>query len=231
MMPTARERPEPPPLYAIADLSALAPRPIPEAVAEMAEAGISWIQIRAKDLAGAALYRLVEETGRRLEGSGVRLWIDDRADVAALLPVAGLHLGQADLPPGAARVVAGLAGAGLWIGLSTHTARQVRAAAADPEVDLVAVGPVFPTTGKARPDPAVGLEFVAAARRATAKPLVAIGGIAPDNLAGVLAAGADAVAVLGAICRGDVKRNAARLLAAVAEAAASSEPGRRESAG
>lgn len=198
-------------IYAIADVEALHPVPLPAAVRDMAAAGIRWIQVRAKQLPGGELCRQVEACCRILEGSGVRLWVDDRADVAALFPVAGLHVGQTDLPPAAARKVIGDE---MWIGLSTHDEGQLRAADADPEVDVIAVGPVFPTTGKASPDSVVGLDFLRRARSLTAKPLVAIGGIDAGNVAGVIAAGADAAAVIGAVCRGDVRANARRLIAA-----------------
>lgn len=205
-----------PRIYAIADAEALEATPLPAAVAEMAAAGVRWIQVRGKRLAGSEWYPALEGCCRALEGSGVELWVDDRADLAALFPgaVAGLHLGQADLPPGAARRVVG---PGVRLGLSTHGEEQLAAAAADPEVDVVAVGPVFPTTGKDRPDPVVGLDFVRAARARTGKRLVAIGGIDAGNVAAVLAAGADAAAVLGAVCRGDVRANCRRLLAAAGE--------------
>jgi thiamine-phosphate pyrophosphorylase len=146
-----------------------------------------------------------------VEGSGAALWIDDRADLAALFPVAGVHVGQTDLPPEAVRRVVG---GGMWIGLSTHDEAQLAAADADPDVDVVAVGPVFPTAGKERPDPVVGLDFVRRARARTAKPLVAIGGIGAESVRAVLEAGADAAVVLGAVCRGDVGKNARCLLAA-----------------
>ena len=199
------------PIYAIADAAALRPTPLPEAVALMAECGIRCIQVRGKDLAGRAWHDVLEGCVRVLAGSGVELWVDDRADVAALFPVQGLHLGQADLPPEAARRVVG---AGVRLGLSTHGEKQLAAADADPEVDVIAVGPVFATTGKARPDPVVGLSFISRARARTAKRLVAIGGIDAGNVAEVLAAGADAAAVLGAVCRGDVRANCRRLLTA-----------------
>ncbi len=204
-------------LYAIADAEALHPRPLAAAVAEMAAAGVRWIQVRGKRLSGREWYPALEACCRALEGSGVELWVDDRADLAALFPVQGLHLGQADLPPAAARRVVG---GGVRLGLSTHGEAQLAAADADPEVDVIAVGPVFPTTGKERPDPVVGLDFIRRARARTAKRLVAIGGIDAGNLAAVLAAGADAVAVLGAVCRGDIGDigdigvNCRRLLAA-----------------
>jgi thiamine-phosphate pyrophosphorylase len=216
-----RERPAPPRIYAIADAKALAPLPLAEGVAAIAEAGVRWIQLRAKPpglLSDRDLYREIESSCRRVEGGPARLWIDDRADLAALFPlsqVMGLHLGQTDLPPEAARRTVG---AKLVIGLSTHDAAQVAAADADRQVDLIAVGPVFPTASKDRPQPQVGLDFVTHARGATRKPLVAIGGITTENVSRVLAAGADSAAVLGAICRGGdaraIGRNAAALLAA-----------------
>jgi len=199
------------PLYAIADADVLGSHPLPVAVAEMAESGVRWIQVRAKRLSGSAWYGALEGCCRALAGSGAALWVDDRADLAALFPVAGLHVGQRDLPPAAARRVVG---SGVRIGLSTHDGEQLAAADADPDVDVIAVGPVFPTTGKERPDPVVGLDFVRRARAGTAKRLVAIGGIDESNVAAVLAAGADAAVVLGAVCRGDIRANCRRLLAA-----------------
>lgn len=184
----------------------------------MADAGIRWIQVRAKRLSGGELFRQLDACCRALEGSGADLWVDDRADLAALFPVTGVHVGQRDLPPAAVRRVVG---PGVRIGLSTHGEEQLLAAAADPDVDVIAVGPVFPTTGKERPDPVVGLGFVRWARGRTDKTLVGIGGIGSGNLREVrevLDAGADAAAVLGAVCRGDVKANALRLLAAAEQA-------------
>jgi thiamine-phosphate pyrophosphorylase len=210
------------PIYAIADAEALHPRPLPAAVAEMAAAGVRWIQLRGKRLSGQEWYSALADCCRVLEGSGVELWVDDRADLAALFSVQGLHLGQADLPPAAARRVVGRS---VQLGLSTHDEAQLAAADADPEVDVIAVGPVFPTTGKERPDPVVGLDFVRRARARmprTARRLVAIGGIDAGNVAAVLAAGADAAAVLGAVCRGDIGANCRRLLAAAGLSAQSS---------
>ncbi len=205
-----RQTPRPGRIYAIADAEALGPTPLPEAVAAMAGAGVRWIQVRGKRLSGRDLALAIEGCCRAVEGTGAALWVDDRADLAALFPVAGLHVGQTDLPPAAARTVVGEE---KWIGLSTHNEEQLAAADEDPEVDVVAVGPVFPTAGKERPDPVVGLDFVRRARARTAKPLVAIGGIDAGNVADVLAAGADAAVVLGAVCRGeDVRTACLRLL-------------------
>lgn len=209
-------RPEPGPLYAIADRRALGSTPIPEAVARFAQAGIGWIQIRSKGaLFDAELYRVVEQSCRALEGTDSGLWIDDRADIAALFPVAGVHLGQRDLPPAAARRIVGR---DVWIGRSTHTAAELETADADPEVDVIAFGPVFPTASKREAEPAVGLELLRFARRVTDKPLLAIGGIGPANLAEVLATGVDSAVVLSAVCSGDLDENLARLARALGAA-------------
>jgi thiamine-phosphate pyrophosphorylase len=200
--------PRPGPVYGIADATALGGASPVAAAAAMARGGVSWVQLRAKEASDAELHELAAASARALEGTGALLWIDDRPDVAALVGAAGVHLGQEDLPPAAARRVVG---GGVWIGRSTHDREQVLEADRDPDVDVIAVGPVFATASKERPDPVVGLELVAWARRATRKPLVAIGGIDASNLASVLAAGADAAAVLSALCRGDVEANARRL--------------------
>ncbi len=214
-------RPIAPRLYGIADGDALGLERLPRAVEAMATAGVRWIQIRAKQVSDRVLYGLVENCLARLEGRETSLWINDRPDLAALLPVAGVHLGQDDLPPAAARAVIGRASTRRcgepWIGRSTHDLEQAEAAAADVNVDVVAIGPIFATESKDRPDPIVGLDTLRRVRARVAKPLVAIGGIGAGNLASVLAAGADTVAVLGAICHGDIAGNCKRLLAVAEE--------------
>jgi thiamine-phosphate pyrophosphorylase len=201
----ARERV--PALYAIADADLLGLERVPEAAASMAEHGMRWIQLRAKHAADDELARTVERCLDTLPAD-VTLWIDDRADVAACFALPGVHVGQEDLPPRAARAAVG---ASCWIGRSTHDLVQLAAADADPDVDLIAIGPVFATRHKENPDPVVGLDGVRRARAATGKPLVAIGGIAEDTLLAVLDAGADAAALLGAVCAGDVAANCERL--------------------
>src|SRR5437763_501934 len=205
-------------VYAIADAGVPRAEDPPAAVAGLAGGGVRRTQVRAQRRSGSGRRAALAACCRELEGSGVRLWVDDRADVAALFPVDGVHVGQRDLPPAAARRVVG---ANVKIGVSTHDEGQFAAADADPAVDVIAVGPVFPTTGKEDPDPVVGLSFVRWARERTRKPLVAIGGIDAGNVAEVLAAGADAAAVLGAVCRGgvgEVRANCLRLVIAAGAA-------------
>lgn len=213
----------PPRLYGIADADALAPRRVDQAVREMADAGVRWVQVRAKHASGAELCAMLERVLEAARATETRVWIDDRVDLAAMWPMAGVHLGQNDLPPVAAR---GVLDRPCWIGWSTHNDEQVAQAEADGAVDVVAIGPVFATGSKSPPDPTVGLDGVRRARALTTKPLVAIGGIDDANAGAVLDAGADTVAVIGALCRGSsVARSARRLLQAVGESA----PGIRRS--
>lgn len=175
----------------------------------MLAAGVEWLQLRAKRLGAAELFAGVERLLGSSRDAADRIWVNDRPDVAALVPVLGVHLGQSDLPPQAARHVVG---DGCRIGLSTHSLEQVEQAERDPAVDLVAVGPVFSTASKENADPVVGLELVRRARLATGKPIVAIGGIDGERAGEVLDAGADSVALIGALARGDVGENCRRLL-------------------
>lgn len=203
-----------PRVYALADRDRLGAGSLPEAVEQMAEGGVRWIQIRAKSASDRELAAEVESCCRRLEGADVGLWINDRPDLARLYPVQGLHLGQDDLAPKVAR---GVVGERVWIGRSTHRGSEVDEAEADAAVEVVAVGPVFSTTGKRAPEPVVGLEGVRRARERTSKPLIAIGGIGAGNLAEVFQAGADCAAMLGAVCDGDIQRNCTELVALAQE--------------
>lgn len=212
---TGRARPRPGRVYAIADAGRFSIDRLPAAVADMAEAGIETIQLRAKRLDDDALFRLAEATLAAVAGWGGELWIDDRVDLALALPFAGVHLGRADLSAAEARAL--LPGS-VGIGVSTHDREQLDEAAGDPAADWIALGPIYPTSTKENPDPVVGLAALAALRARTAKPLVAIGGITAGRVAATLAAGADSVAVISAIGDGDVGTNCRRLLAAAGAA-------------
>ena len=181
----------------------------------MAGGGVRWIQIRAKKSRDDELFEDLDACCRALEDSGVEIWINDRPDLAKLHPVHGVHLGQDDLQPLAARSVLTPQ---QKIGRSTHTEAQVRKADADDSVDVIAIGPVFATSSKCDAESIVGIEGVRRARLLTSKLLVGIGGIDENNLDEVLVAGADAAAMLGAICHGEIENNC-RLLVARAEAA------------
>jgi thiamine-phosphate pyrophosphorylase len=196
------------PLYPIADADAVAD------VVALAEAilagGARLLQLRAKHAPTRAFVALARAVKARADRAGARLIINDRADVAALVGADGVHLGQDDLPPAAARA---MLGPGRIIGHSTHDLAQVDAAVRAGGIDYLAFGPIYRTRSKRRPDPAQGIAALAAARARCPLPLVAIGGIGAGEMAAVLAAGADAVAVIRAIAgAADPARVTARLL-------------------
>jgi len=184
-----------PKLYAITDrrLSGLSHA---EQVARLCEGGARAVQLREKQLSAREFYAEVLEALRVARSFGAKLIINDRADVALAVGADGVHVGQDDVPPLAARA---LLGEGRIVGFSTHSVEQASAAARLP-LDYLAIGPVFDTSSKANPDPVVGLEGVRRVRAAVGTlPLVAIGGITAERAPSVLKAGADSVAVIGAL--------------------------------
>ena len=173
----------------------------------LADGGATFVQLREKNLPALNFYR---EAKAATEISGVQIIINDRADVALAVKAAGVHLGQDDLPPEAART---LLGDEAIIGYSTHNIVQAQAAASLP-VDYIAIGPIFRTTTKANADPEVGLNGLRAVRKAIGDiPLVAIGGITPENAPAVIEAGADSVAVISGLLSGDPAAISARFRA------------------
>jgi thiamine-phosphate pyrophosphorylase len=206
-----------PAIYPITD-STLSRLSIPDQVEEMAAAGARLIQIRAKSTApGKFLSDAIEAlaVARRF---GAKLIVNDRVDIAIAAGADGVHLGQSDLPPKYAR---DLLGEDAIIGYSTHDVSQAVEAMREP-IDYIAIGPVFPTTTKADHDPVIGLEIVRSVRQALGNfPLVAIGGITLDDARSVIEAGADSVAVIGAIhakdsaIKGNIQHLLNRLLAKV----------------
>jgi len=123
--------------------------------------------------------------------------MNDRADLALVAEFDGVHVGQDDLLPESVRRIIG---AERWLGVSTHNPEQV-AEADQTSADYLAIGPVFSTSSKEKPDPVVGPEGLRRARSLTRKPLVAIGGITRANAASVIEAGADSVAVISDLIR------------------------------
>jgi thiamine-phosphate pyrophosphorylase len=123
--------------------------------------------------------------------------MNDRADLCLMAEFDGVHVGQDDLLPESVR---GIIGHERWLGVSTHNPEQLIEADLT-SADYLAIGPVFSTSSKERPDPVVGLEGVRRARLLTRKPLVAIGGITRGNAASVIEAGADSVAAISDLLR------------------------------
>lgn len=157
------------------------------------DGGARLIQLRAKHLPSAAFLALCDTLVRGAEPYRASIVVNDRVDLALMSGAAGVHVGQDDLAPLAARQLLGPAAI---VGYSTHTTAQIEAASIEP-VTYVAVGPVFGTHTKATGYEPVGLDLVAAAARLSrGLPVVAIGGITLETAPAVIAAGASGVAVI-----------------------------------
>jgi thiamine-phosphate pyrophosphorylase len=186
-------------------------RAVQECSLALVVAGCTLIQYRNKFGGARQMLEEARELRARL-GEGIRLIMNDRADLCLAAGFDGLHVGQDDLSPASARRIIGteFQGKARWLGVSTHNPEQL-ALADQTSADYLAIGPVFVTSSKANPDPVVGLEGVCRARELTRKPLVAIGGITRANARSVIEAGADAVAVISDLLR-DPRKSAEEFL-------------------
>ena len=168
---------------------------------EIVAGGCTLLQYRNKSGDARVMLEQAREL-RRLSRAGapaphLRLIMNDRADLCLAADLDGVHVGQDDLSPESVRKIIG---PNRWLGVSTHNPEQLQQADLT-SADYLAIGPVFPTSSKDKPDPVVGLEGVRRARALTRKPLVAIGGITRVNAASVIEAGADSVAVISDLIR------------------------------
>ncbi len=210
----------PSPLYAILDRSVARGRDLPGLLDAVLAGGCRLVQLREKTMPLGDLLPLARSLARRCHEVGALLIVNDRADLALAAGADGLHVGQDDLP---ARQARGLLPPGMILGVSTHDPEQARRAVAD-GADYVAVGSIFPTTTKAGFQ-LVGPELIRRVRPEVPVPLVGIGGITAENAPAVLGAGADAVAVISALCAASDPEAATRaFLARIVPGAA--RPGR-----
>ena len=158
---------------------------------DLASVGCTLLQYRNKSGNSLVMLQQARELKTHV-GHSVRLIMNDRADLCLATDFDGVHVGHDDLSPESVRKIIG---PDRWLGVSTHNPEQLRDADLT-SADYLAIGPVFATSSKDKPDPVVGLEGVRRARELTRKPLVAIGGITRANAASVIDAGADCVAVI-----------------------------------
>jgi thiamine-phosphate pyrophosphorylase len=176
-------------------------------VEQLAEGGATFVQLREKKASPRDFYTAAREAIEVARRLGMQVIINDRVDIAIAVGADGVHLGQDDLPPEKARA---LLGANRIVGFSTHNLKQALTASSAP-VDYIAIGPVFQTTTKDKPDPVVGLETIAEIKRSISKPLVAIGGITLEHAKSVIEAGADSVAIISDLYSSeDIARRARR---------------------
>ncbi len=168
--------------------------------------GIKFIQYREKEKPRQRIYEEAIKLRRLTRDFNAVLIINDYADIALAVDADGVHLGQEDLPLNAAREIMGEK----IIGISTHNLEQAKAAEAG-GADYIGFGPIFHTTTKDAGKP-VGIDGLSIVKKNVNIPVVAIGGINLDNIEAAISAGADAVAVASAICRGDSTENAERFM-------------------
>lgn len=159
--------------------------------------GADALQLRDKGMEGGDLFRLAVEMREAVDASGADclFLVNDRADVAVAAGADGVHLGQEDLPAGAARA---LVGAEMILGVSVGTVEEA-VKAREAGADYLGVGPIFPTPSKPDAGKPIGLEGLRGIREEVDLPLVAIGGIDAERVEAVLEAGADGVAVISAV--------------------------------
>lgn len=189
-----------PRLYAVLDVDLCRARQI-EPLALLAaflDGGATLIQLRDKDPSSGARLALADAAVTLARGTGARLIVNDRADLARLSGAAGVHVGQEDLPVEEARRIAG---SDAIVGVSTHDEAQV-AAAVRTSASYIAVGPIYGTASKDTGYTARGLDLVRHAVRASRVPVVAIGGITLERAPEVIAAGAASVAVISDLLTG-----------------------------
>jgi thiamine-phosphate diphosphorylase len=211
-----------PRLYVILDRAAARGRDLGTLLEATLAGGCRLVQLREKEWPSGRLLPLAERLRERCQQAGATFIVNDRVDLALAVDADGVHLGQDDLPPAAARP---LLRHGMILGLSTHSVEQARAAQAAGG-DYVAVGSMFPTGTK--PDfELVGPELVTKLRPEIRVPLIAIGGITLDNVAQVVRAGADGVAVISAVCGAPDPQAATRRFLALIDAARVLTPERR----
>lgn len=182
-------------LCLVTDRGLAAGRSVIDVALAAARGGATMVQLREKDATTRAFVEEARALKAALAPLGVPLAINDRLDVALAIDADGLHVGQDDMPVEAARR---LIGPGKFIGLSITAVDQVLrpdAAAAD----YLGVGPIYAQQTKVDAAAPLGLDGLRRIRGLTGKPVVAIGGLTPDNSAPALAAGADGLAVVSAI--------------------------------
>jgi len=200
-----------PSLYVVLDRAASRGRDLVQVLDAALAGGSRLIQLREKEWPSGRLLPLAERLLAHCRAAGAVFIINDRVDLAVAVGADGVHVGQDDLP---ARVARPLLRPGMILGVSTHSVEQARAAQAD-GADYVAVGSMFPTQSKAEFQ-LVGTGLMRKLRGEIRVPLVGIGGITHANVAQVIEAGADGVAVISAVCAAeDPRASAERFLALI----------------
>ena len=199
-------------LYVIIDRAAAGSRDLPALADAAIRGGADFVQLRDKTASHREFLREAKRVIAVTRRAGVALVINDRIPVARAIGADGVHLGQDDVAIAVARR---RLGPGRLIGKSTHSLAQAFAAQGE-GADYIGFGPIFPTPTK--PDyGSIGTRSIRSVAQSLTIPVVCIGGIDAQNLAEVLGAGADRVAVVRAVCAADDPESAARRLKQIIE--------------
>ncbi len=153
--------------------------------------GIKMVQLREKNITDKELVKIGKDIRGITKGTGTSFVVNDRPDIAAICDADYLHLGQDDISVEDARKIAG----DMKIGLSTHSIEQAQEALKKNPA-YIGFGPVYPTTAKANPDKPVGTDQLNQVLGFSKVPVVAIGGIFPENIQSVINAGARNIAMV-----------------------------------
>lgn len=153
--------------------------------------GIKMLQLREKHLSDKELIKIGKEIRSITKGTSTNFVVNDRPDIAAICDADYLHLGQDDMPIEDARKIVG----NMKIGLSTHSIEQAKEALSQ-NPDYIGFGPIYPTNAKAKPDKPVGTEQLKQVLGFSNVPVIAIGGIFPENINQVIEAGAKNIAMV-----------------------------------
>jgi thiamine-phosphate pyrophosphorylase len=172
---------------------------------ELLAAGIDWVQIREKDLSARELASLTRQAVQAVAKHAphtprARVLVNDRLDVAIAERAGGVHLGEQSLPVAEAKRLIqsaqakGMLANDFLLGVSCHSIDGAKADAAG--ADYIFFGPVFPTPSKQKFGPPQGLARLTEVCRAVSIPVLAIGGITPENAKACLRAGAAGIAAI-----------------------------------
>ena len=206
-------------LYLVTDRNLSLGRSLEEVVSEAVAGGVTIVQLREKDASTGEFVELAFRLKDILRPYNVPLIINDRVDVALAVDAEGLHIGQSDMPY---EIAGKLLGPDKIIGLSVENMDDLLKAN-ELDVDYVGISPVYGTPTKTDTAEPFGLEGLRRAVELSVHPTVAIGGMNAGTIADVIAAGADGVAVVSAICSAQSPRLAAKELSGIISTAAQNE--------
>lgn len=181
-------------LYAVTDRTWLKGRTLADVVEEAIKAGVTFLQLREKNLEYDAFLQLAKEIKCVTDKYKIPYVINDNVQVAMAAGADGVHVGQGDM---AAKDVRKIIGPDKILGVSAQTVEQA-VLAEESGADYIGVGSVFPTSTKLDAE-AVSLETLKEICKAVSIPVVAIGGINKDNAIKLAGSGIDGIAVVSAI--------------------------------